>query len=94
MRADAARRAHQDQERDRPDADVPPLVPRGHLRLMLYEHRGRQHPGLHQVGGVAGRGARVHYAGGAPREAVGEALGRCVVCGRCEHGIGEGCLLR
>jgi hypothetical protein len=29
MRADGPRRADQDQERDRPDADLPPLLPRG-----------------------------------------------------------------
>ena len=38
VRADGPRRADQDQERDRPDADLPPLVPRGHLRLVLDEH--------------------------------------------------------
>ena len=39
LRADGSRRADQDQERDRSDADVPPLVPRRHLRLVRDEHR-------------------------------------------------------
>ena len=47
LRADGSRRADQDQERDRSDADVPPLVPRGHLRLVRDEHRRRQHARLH-----------------------------------------------
>ena len=39
----------------RPDPDLPPLVPRGHLRLVLDEHRRAQHPGLHQgLGRVLG----------------------------------------
>ncbi len=41
-------RADQDQERDRPDADLPPLLPRGRVRLLRDEHRRRQHAGLHQ----------------------------------------------
>ena len=43
LRADGSRRADQDQERDRSDADVPPLVPRGHLRLVRDEHRRQEH---------------------------------------------------
>ena len=30
-------------------ADLPPLLPRGHLRLLRDEHRRHQHAGLHQV---------------------------------------------
>jgi succinate dehydrogenase / fumarate reductase iron-sulfur subunit len=41
-------RADQDQERDRPDADLPPLLPRRHLRLVRDEHRRHQHARLHQ----------------------------------------------
>ena len=48
VRADGARCAHQDQERDRPDADVPALLPRGHLRLVLDEHRRHQRARLPQ----------------------------------------------
>ena len=48
LRADGSGRADQDQERDRPDADLPPLLPRGHLRLLRDEHRRHQHAGLHQ----------------------------------------------
>ena len=47
MRADGPRRADQDQERDRPDADLPPLVPRGDLRVVLDEHGRPQRPRLH-----------------------------------------------
>ena len=42
LRADGSRRADQDQERDRSDADVPPLVPRRHLRLVRDEHRRQE----------------------------------------------------
>src|SRR6516164_7051733 len=48
MRTDGPRRPHQDQERDRFDPDVPPLLPRGHLRLLRHEHRRHQYPCLHQ----------------------------------------------
>ena len=47
LRADGPRRADLDQERDRSDADLPPLLPRGHLRLLRDEHRRRQHARLH-----------------------------------------------
>ena len=30
------------------DPDVPPLLPRGRLRLLRHEHRRHQHPCLHQ----------------------------------------------
>ena len=43
LRADGSRRADQDQERDRSDARVPPLVPRGHLRLVRDEHRRHEY---------------------------------------------------
>ena len=46
--ADGSRRADLDQEQDRPDADLPPLLPRRRLRLLLDEHRRRQHARLHQ----------------------------------------------
>ena len=48
LRADGSGRADQDQERDRPDADLPPLLPRRHLRFVRDEHRRHQHAGLHQ----------------------------------------------
>ena len=48
MRADGPGRADQDQERGRQHADLPPLLPRGHLRLVLDEHRRREHARLHQ----------------------------------------------
>jgi hypothetical protein len=48
LRADGSGCADQDQERNRPDADLPPLLPRGHLRLVRDEHRRHQHAGLHQ----------------------------------------------
>jgi succinate dehydrogenase flavoprotein subunit len=47
LRADGSGRADQDQERDRPDADLPPLLPRGHLRVLRDEHRRDQHARLH-----------------------------------------------
>ncbi len=47
LRPDGPRCADQDKERDRSDAVVPPLLPRGHLRLLRDEHRRRQHAGVH-----------------------------------------------
>src|SRR3954467_11340024 len=49
MRADGARRPDLDQEPYRPDADLPPLLPRRRLRLLRHEHRWPEHAGLHQV---------------------------------------------
>ena len=72
MRADGPRRADQDQERDRPDADLPPLVPRGDLRVVLDEHGRPQRPRLHHRDrGHQGRGpdhpAAAHGGGQGPR---------------------------
>ena len=39
LRSDGFRRPDQDQERDRSDAELPPLVPRGDLRFVRHEHR-------------------------------------------------------
>jgi succinate dehydrogenase / fumarate reductase iron-sulfur subunit len=39
LRADGPRRPALDQEQGRPDADLSPLLPRGHLRLVRDEHR-------------------------------------------------------
>ena len=39
VRPDGPRRADQDQERGRSDADLPPLLPGRHLRLLRHEHR-------------------------------------------------------
>ena len=47
LRPDGSRRAHLDQIEDRPDADLPPLLPRRHLRLLRDEYRRRQHARLH-----------------------------------------------
>ena len=47
MRADGPGRAGQDQDRGRQHAHLPPLLPRGHLRQLLDEHRRRQHARLH-----------------------------------------------
>ena len=64
MRADGPRRADQDQERDRPDADLPPLLPRGDLRVVLDEHGRPQRPRLHHRDrGFEGRGADHSAAG-------------------------------
>ena len=57
LRADGARRAALDQEQDRPDADVAPLLPRGHLRLLRDEHRRHQHARLHQGHATRSTGA-------------------------------------
>ena len=46
-RADGPGRAGQDQDRGRQHAHLPPLLPRGHLRQLLDEHRRRQHARLH-----------------------------------------------
>ena len=50
-RADGARRADLDQEQHRPDADLPPLLPRRRVRLLRDEHRRHQYARLHQVDG-------------------------------------------
>src|SRR3546814_1974844 len=42
MRPDGARRAHQDEERAGFVADLPPLVPRGHLRQLFDEHERQE----------------------------------------------------
>ena len=47
LRADGSRRADLDQEQDRSDAHLPPLLPRRHVRLLRDEHRRRQHARLH-----------------------------------------------
>ena len=47
--ADGPRRADLDQEQDRSDADLPPLLPRGRVRLLRDEHRRHQHARLHQA---------------------------------------------
>ncbi len=39
LRADGSGRPDQDQERDRSHAHLPPVLPRGHLRVVLDEHR-------------------------------------------------------
>ena len=63
LRPDGPRRPALDQEQGRPHADPPPLVPRGHLRLVLDEHRRPQHPRLHQGdGGHFRRGRRLSAA--------------------------------
>ena len=62
LRADGARRAAVDQEQGRLDAGVPPLLPRGHLRLLRHEHRGperaRLHHGHRRVPGARARARR------------------------------------
>ena len=47
LRADGPRRADLDQIEDRFDVDLPPLLPRGRLRLVRDEHRRAQHARLH-----------------------------------------------
>ena len=60
LRSDGAGRADQDQERGRSDADLSPLLPRGHLRLLRDEYRRRQHAGLPEADrGGEGRGAHL-----------------------------------
>ena len=48
LRTDGPRRADLDQEQHRSDADLPPLLPRGRVRLLRHEHRRHEHAGLHQ----------------------------------------------
>ena len=72
MRADGPRRADQDQERDRPDADLPPLLPRRDLRVVRDEHGRPQRPRLHDRDrGPEGRrpdhAAAAHGGGQGPR---------------------------
>ena len=49
LRTDGSGRADQDQERDRHHPDLPALLPRGDLRVVLDEHRRHQHAGLPQA---------------------------------------------
>ena len=57
LRADGPRRADQDQDRAGSDADLPPLLPRGDLRLLLDEHGRQERPRLHHRDrGSEGRG--------------------------------------
>ena len=72
LRADGARRADLDQEQRRPDADLPPLLPRRHLRLLRDEHRRHQHARLHQGDGRdQRRGAHLSAAAHAGGEGPG-----------------------
>ena len=48
-----------DQEQHRPDADLPPLLPRRRLRLLRHEHRRPEHAGLHQVDATTCSGGAV-----------------------------------
>src|SRR4051812_18212499 len=45
LRADGAGWPDLDQEPHRPDADLPPLLPRGRLRLLRHEHRRQEYAG-------------------------------------------------
>src|SRR5215469_9398958 len=56
MRPDGARWA--DQEQDRSDTDLPPLLPRGHLRLLRHEYQWDEYARLH----ARDQGCRVHRA--------------------------------
>src|SRR6202022_1561225 len=49
LRPDGSRWPDLDQEPYRSDTDLPPLLPRGRLRLPRHEHRRPEHAGLHQV---------------------------------------------
>ena len=60
LRPDGPGRDAQDQERDRPDARIPPLLPRGHLRLLRHEHQRHQHAGLHQAIAEIGGTIRIY----------------------------------
>ena len=57
LRADGSRRADLDQEQRRPDPHLPPLLPRGRVRLLLDEYRRHQHARLHAA---CRRRARAH----------------------------------
>ena len=49
LRTNAARCAHQDQERDQLHSHIPPFLPRGNLRFMFDEYRWHELAGLHTV---------------------------------------------
>ena len=71
LRPDGSRRADLDQEQDRSDADLPPLLPRRRLRLLRHEHRRRQHARLHQGmddidGAISDLSAAAHAGGQGP----------------------------
>ena len=79
LRADGSRRADLDQEQDRSDADLPPLLPRGRVRLLRDEHRRHQHARLHQGHGRDQRhdphlSAAAHAGGQGPRAGHDELL--------------------
>ena len=83
VRADGPRRADQDQERDRPDADLPPLVPRRDLRQLRDEHGRHERPRLHDRDrGAEGRSAdhpaAAHGRGQGPRPRPHPCL--CPIC--------------
>ena len=65
LRADGARRAHLDQIQDRFDADLPPLLPRGRVRVVRDEHRRPQYARLH-ARHRRGRGAGDDLSAAAP----------------------------
>ena len=83
MRADGPRCPDQDQERDRPDADLPPLVPRRDLRLVRDEHGGAQRPRLHHrdrpfEGRRPDHASAAHGCGQGPR--AGPHARLCAIC--------------
>ena len=69
MRADGPRRADQDQERDRPDAYFPALLPRRDLRILRDEHAWAQRTRLHHAD-------RRHQGGGPDHSAAAHGRGQ------------------
>ena len=61
LRSDGARCADQDQKRDRLRRYVPPLLPRGHLRLVRDEHQRREHARLHHGHATIWRAATITH---------------------------------
>ncbi len=75
--ADGPRRPHQDQERGRSHAHLPPLLPRGHLRLVRDEHGRQERPRLHHRdrGLQRRQGRDQHHAAAAPGRGEGSGAG-------------------
>ena len=96
LRAHGAGRAAEDQGGAGLDAGVPAVVPGGHLRVVLHEHRRREHGGVPQARGrghVAaehGHAAAAHVRGQGPRRGPHQLLPAVQVRGAVAQDQEEG----
>ena len=75
LRADGARCADPDQRQHRLLAHLPPLLPRGHLRLLRHEHRRHEPAGVHHRDGGSRRRRRPHLSAAAHAGGEGPGAG-------------------